>query len=431
MLISIKKIKMESYPIIKVPDNLKGISDKLPPFPSKPIEPKVPKKIENLPIEPKFEEIKEPKSPQSEHGCFWYPLIGGVILFFVLIGVDEPEKFIFFIILSVIAVLVGFWGLRNGSKESDDNHNRYYKAMSAYPQLVQEAKNKYQLELVKYKERLSSLENEYKERVELFKNYEYPMYLANLSAYEKEIERLNEPSYVLKYRTEERLKFFKNVTKPGVHPTVNDIKKGASEESFNVFLKQVFGNIVFQNYTLVDSNFNKPYLPDFTIYDRSIGLCIDIEIDEPYIGSSGKPIHFSDSEHDKKRDAYFTNNGWIVVRFAEKQVIEKPEDCCTVIAEVINEVCDGLTNYGISQHISLSPIRKWTKDEAHEMAFRRERNKYLKTELIEKLNLEQHEISEEYMQEIPKKEEKVIEKKTGPIIMRRNVWDDYSDDLPF
>jgi hypothetical protein len=417
---------MESYPIIIIPKKLKQIDEDLPSLPKKPTEPLSPKKRTNLPIEPTFTKVEEPKFSKSENGCFWYPLIGGIILFLVFVGMDDPGEFAFFIILSVIVSLIGYWGLKSSSKENDDKYKKYIEDSNAFPKLMQAAKNKYLTDFVKYDKALAKIEHEYKEKVKLFKEYEYPMYIANLKTYEKEIERLNRPEEVKKHRIKERNKFFETVMNPSVHPTIDDIKKGASEEDFLSFLIERFGNIVFQNYTVAGNHFNRPYLPDFTIYDRNIGYCIDVEIDEPYIGSNGKPIHFTDSLHDKKRDNYFARNGWVIIRFAEKQVIENPNDCCNIIAETINKICKDLTEFEINQEIILSPLKQWTKDEAHEMAFKRERNKYLKTNLIEKLNKEQHESSEEYIEEIPKEEEEVIINIPEPKNQRN-----YGDDLPF
>ncbi|PHN03877.1 DUF559 domain-containing protein [Flavilitoribacter nigricans] len=424
---------MKSYPIIKIPYGLKNLKEQRPPLPQKPVAPKPPERQKNLPVAPTYEAPPVPQESKSDYGCFWYPTIGGIVLFLILGGSNDPDEYIFFIICSIIAAIIGIWALVKGSNENQDKQVKYIQAKNAYPKLEQLALLDHKTKLKKHNDELLKIESDYEERLDLFRNYEYPMYLAELDTYEKQIDRINASENIENFQLELRKKNFANAVKPSLHPTINEIKTGVSESFFLGYLKKYFGNKIYQNYALVKENISKPYLPDFTLYDREIGYCIDIEIDEPYIGKNGKPIHFVESEHDVKRDSFFNSKGWVVIRFAEKQVIEYPNECCWVILEVLNEICEGIANFEYNSDFLLPSIKQWTKDEAHEMAFKRIRNSYLKTEFIEKLNEEEHEISEHFILEIPKEKPEPIKvkndsKKEEPRISPKY---DFDDDLPF
>ena len=61
------------------------------------------------------------------------------------------------------------------------------------------------------------------------------------------------------------------------------------------------------------------YQPDFVLILGN-GIHIDIEIDEPYDGSSKIPTHFYDKYlrefSDQRRNDYYLRQNWIVIRFS-------------------------------------------------------------------------------------------------------------------
>ena len=77
-----------------------------------------------------------------------------------------------------------------------------------------------------------------------------------------------------------------------------------------------------------------PYEPDFVLYDESLNLYIDVEIDEPYDGFSRLPIHITEGK-DTIRDVFFKESGWVVVRFTEKQVHLSSEQCIQTLENII------------------------------------------------------------------------------------------------
>lgn len=115
-------------------------------------------------------------------------------------------------------------------------------------------------------------------------------------------------------------------------------KRGWSEANFSDCLRQYFPGKIHSGLTLKIPNFDHPYTADFTYVDSSLNLYIDIEIDEPYVYGSGDPTHFVEAEKDSKRNNFFINKGWLVIRFSEEQVVRCPQSCCKTIASAIAEV---------------------------------------------------------------------------------------------
>jgi len=120
-------------------------------------------------------------------------------------------------------------------------------------------------------------------------------------------------------------------------------QKGYKENDFFNQLKQHITEIeMTSNVHMVIPNFNKPYEPDIVLFDESINLYIDIEIDEPYDGYYRYPTHYINPEGDEKkdiiRDLFFTESGWIVIRFTEKQVHCQAYECIDYIKNVLNSL---------------------------------------------------------------------------------------------
>jgi hypothetical protein len=99
---------------------------------------------------------------------------------------------------------------------------------------------------------------------------------------------------------------------------------------------------VTDNVHMAIPNYNKPYEPDIVLFDKKINLYIDIEIDEPYDGYYRYPTHNYRAEDDFKqdniRDLFFTESGWIVVRFTEKQVHKQPKECINYINNLLYSI---------------------------------------------------------------------------------------------
>ncbi len=120
-------------------------------------------------------------------------------------------------------------------------------------------------------------------------------------------------------------------------------QKGYKENDFFNQLKQHITDIQMTNDVhMVIPNFNKPYEPDIVLFDKNLNLYIDIEIDEPYDGYYRYPTHYIYPEDEVKqddiRDLFFTESGWIVIRFTEKQVHCQAYECIEHIKNVLHSV---------------------------------------------------------------------------------------------
>lgn len=118
-------------------------------------------------------------------------------------------------------------------------------------------------------------------------------------------------------------------------------QKGYKENDFFIKLKQDITDIeMTNNVHMLIPNFNKPYEPDIVLYDKNLNIYIDIEIDEPYDGYYRYPTHFINPDDEVKqdniRDLFFTESGWIVIRFTEKQVHCQVNECIAYIKNVLD-----------------------------------------------------------------------------------------------
>lgn len=157
-------------------------------------------------------------------------------------------------------------------------------------------------------------------------------------------------------------------------------RRGYCEESFENLLNKYSTDKVhvIGNANIVLANGVRPYEPDIAIICESEkNIYIDIEIDEPYSGLTHEPIHFIGCG-DNFRDINLTNAGWIVIRFAEKQIYNEPLSCISLIYKIINELDDTIkVPEELKPLHAPSSAMRWTELEAKLMALRNEREKYL------------------------------------------------------
>jgi hypothetical protein len=120
-------------------------------------------------------------------------------------------------------------------------------------------------------------------------------------------------------------------------------QKGYKENDFYNQIKLQISEIELTNNAhMVIPSYNKPYEPDIVLFDRNLNLYIDIEIDEPYDGYYRYPTHYINPEEevrqDNVRDLFFTESGWIVIRFTEKQIHCQANECIVHIKNVLNSI---------------------------------------------------------------------------------------------
>lgn len=147
-----------------------------------------------------------------------------------------------------------------------------------------------------------------------------------------------------------------------------EVKKGITELFFYDFLKS---KADFELYKSIKFSF---YYPDLILVDKSSKLVFDIEIDEPYSLDTKNPIHFDDS--DKQRDEYFIENGFIVIRFSENQIVDSTEFCIAVI-NLVKESVLAFDTSKIYDEMEFS-YPCWTYEDAFKMAYNNSRQAILK-----------------------------------------------------
>ena len=115
--------------------------------------------------------------------------------------------------------------------------------------------------------------------------------------------------------------------------------KGYKENDFLRALRSAFSDWeVSDHYHLSIPYFNRPYEPDIVIANVELNLFVDIEIDEPYDGFYRFPTHVR--EKDDTRDLFFTESGWVVIRFTERQVHLQELECIAFVRDVLKSIVD-------------------------------------------------------------------------------------------
>jgi hypothetical protein len=381
-----------TYPIILLPEGLLKIVSANPTIPSPPVEP--PKPILKEPILPL--KPAEPTSFSQAWGC-------GLLLmgmFGLIVYSARSSKFVgdimsnlptLFMLIFLLAPFIGIYLIYSYHINASKKKEEYVKKFKQY-----------ETDLKKYNESKTTYKVNHDKSLIEYKTITFPNYLRQLLDHESEKIRILSPVNILNHRISLIKDFLQESRKP--KRVDNPYLTGVSEAAFFNFLKSKSLNYE-RNYSVLDDKFaGRYYVPDIVYFDRNNGLLIDIEIDEPYLGSDGSPIHYLG--FDDKRNEYFKNCGWIIVRFAEEQVVKYAEQCYSLINKLIQGVNMANFNFNVKE---LPPVPQWTKDEAHKLAFVRSRNKYLGRNLIEK-------IPNEILIEKPNEIEK------------RAIWE---DDLPF
>jgi len=169
--------------------------------------------------------------------------------------------------------------------------------------------------------------------------------------------------------------------------------KGVTEDNFFKLLKKYFQNSFnVYNDRFVPKGSSKPYEPDFVLSCEinNKNIFIDIEIDEPYDIKDRKPIHCIGE--DDVRDEFFTKRGWIVIRFAEKQIHQEPHNCCAFVAKVIHSIDKTFYSFLLKESNPLN-VPQWTTAQSEKWANENYREMYLNLDFI-KYNSNTNEVIE-------------------------------------
>lgn len=312
---------MKTFPIILIPPALKKVKNEVP---------SVPIFTEEQPLKPGIAPKKLKKEVIAIEGTIAAIPTG------VLISQGAPIPGFLLFLAAAGAITVQVW---RQIKSYPQRQKRYYQEVLTY-----------QNNLMVYDERKQEHEQILKESLS--------------------------PEGVAKYQRE-RLKTLLNQTSP---PDGDNSKatRGCSEEEFFEHLNFYFPNKILIGKTVTIPNYSYPYTPDFIYVNLSLNLYIDLEIDEPYTWREGKPTHYLESEKDDKRNNFFLARNWLVIRFAEEQVVSSPQSCCKIVAQNIAAILDTPSILSPFSRIpDLEPVERWSENEARIMANNQYRRNYL------------------------------------------------------
>lgn len=298
---------------------------------------------------------------------------------------------------------------------------RYIKAIKLYPKLIE----KYHCEISFYEDSINS----YKQMVDGFK-IQCQQYDLNLASHK----------FLNSLIRKEIKETFDSSPEPSVFAP--SPQKGRSENFFKRYLIKYFGQAIrddctiemFQYKKKIDFDFDfleygddyiditNCYVPDFCFIHPSKSLKIDIEIDEPY--THKKQIHYTTS--DNRRNRYFIDKNWIVLRFSEQQIEKAPTECCREIAEIIYYFTNDVSYINnLLDTNRLKRLKKWTFEDSTKLIANNHRQHY--SEIITDsvtINLinglwEDEEVSYEFVGTIVKK---VLKRKS----VVRSSWKIYN-----
>lgn len=162
-------------------------------------------------------------------------------------------------------------------------------------------------------------------------------------------------------------------------------QKGYKENDFyNKIISKITDLTITNDVHLIIPNYNRPYEPDIVLFDKKLNLYIDIEIDEPYEGYYRYPTHCTHPEKEIKqddiRDLFFTESGWVVIRFTEKQVHCQANECIDYIQNVVNSIYDR----GFSTEVKCEVEKQWDYNQCIQWQKMCYREKYLGIERFNK-----------------------------------------------
>lgn len=130
-------------------------------------------------------------------------------------------------------------------------------------------------------------------------------------------------------------------------------------------------NVICQTNLCINTSDKLPLIyPDLALMVKGCpDIRIDVEIDEPYVAESRKPIHYL-SCGDMYRDHLLNRHGWTVVRLAVQQIHNEPKMCAKWLLELVNNMVEhGLDTNKYSFASVLTPVEQWTRTEALKMAY--------------------------------------------------------------
>jgi hypothetical protein len=332
---------MSEYPIILIPSAIARIQSELPPLP-----------IRSKPRPP--EQPHPPQMPGSSPQAIDVGLLclaGAIGLLFSVALLTINQGLGTLALLALCGALI--WSFWYNRVKLPDLRNQYQRQQQEY----ERQSLRYQDEL----EALPAREMEYEQDLK-----QYGVELAQLKAKYHTLEKIAE------FRNERQRQILKQTL--SYDGDNGKARSGHSERILAEQLNRYFPGRIRRKLTLTIPGYEHPYEPDFAYIDSALGLHIDIEVDEPYGYQSLEPIHYIGK--DDRRNDFFLERGWVVIRFSEHQVRENAKGCCKVVAKTVAEITGDSAIFKPMKGLpDLKLMPQWTYEEAAHMALTRRRDR--------------------------------------------------------
>lgn len=195
--------------------------------------------------------------------------------------------------------------------------------------------------------------------------YANMVYEGRLVTYEMKMEKFITKS------CKQLQQFNKQITMPSFEHT-DKIKHNPAEKKFARLIEKSFKIKAHLDAYL--STLGTIWYPDILLMIYGKNIVLDIEIDEPYVWNTKQPIHY-DTSDDNLRDQMLTDNGWIVIRFTERQIKSQPVECIRFIASTIRSYLNFDTMPDANNY-SINIQNKWSYSQAQFFAKCNYRMKY-------------------------------------------------------
>lgn len=165
----------------------------------------------------------------------------------------------------------------------------------------------------------------------------------------------------------------------------NDLRpvSGMGPKYYDYIFKELtytFHDKVLINCTLpCENTINKPE-PNFIVAFSEYNLFIDIEVDSPYGLDYRNPKCFTDGAEYQMtpHDEFFNRQKWVIMHFAEEQIVKYPVQCCKEIAKIASKItCDESIMDRMSPVDDLRFINLWTREQCERLARENYREQYL------------------------------------------------------
>lgn len=156
--------------------------------------------------------------------------------------------------------------------------------------------------------------------------------------------------------------------------------KGVSVTPFTERIRNTLAGVfVADDLHIAIPGSSRPYEPAIVIYNQSVNLFIDVEIDAPYDGVYRYVTHEAGNRYDDLRDRYLASHGWMVVRFSERQVRLQEYECLMYLHDIVNSAFNGV----VPRVSNLARESRWDATQA--MRWQREllREQYLGIPIFE------------------------------------------------